>query len=444
MSVSPGDFTNFYLQTDLGQQGMLELTSLDGVVLSRKIGNRGDFGLDPSPLAWFRHRTDKAEDDFIDDGKAIDDVTRIVSYRTMADYPLMVTVGTAYEDELAPARQRESSYLLMAGSATLALLVFAGLLLLMLARQRAAVRALRASEALFRATFHQAAMGIAHIAPDGRIIGANEKFCLMLGYSREELLTRTIFDLGDGSEEERVRQQLTQRLSAMPLSFSPEIEKTYRRKDGSVLWVCEALSAVADSGGRPELLVAVTQDITARKELEGRLSHAAMHDPLTGLPNRLMFMDRFAQVLESAHRRGGLAGVLYIDLDGFKEVNDRRGHAAGDQLLREVGQRLESCVRAEDTVSRFGGDEFGIVLASLARAVDCETVAGKIIDALAAPFASGSVEIRISASVGAAVYPTHGTDAAILLHLADSAMYAAKNAGRNQFRWHPPQPASAA
>ena len=438
MSVRPAEFTNFYEQADLGQQGLLELGKLDGAVLSRKIGGRNESAQDAAPFAWFSRRQTEPEGGFVDDGQALDGVARIVSYRTLAGYPLMVAVGTSYEDELAAARQREGRYLLMAGSISLALLLFASLLILMLARQRTAVSAVQASEALFRATFHQAAMGIAHIAPDGRIIGANEKLCLMLGYSEEELRARTIFELGDRHDEERVRMQLQQRLSAPLSAFFPEIEKTYRRKDGSILWVCEALSAVTDVNGQARFLVAVTQDITARKELEERLSHAALHDPLTGLPNRLMFMDRFDQVLESARRHGGLAGILYIDLDGFKGVNDRLGHATGDQLLCEVGRRLQNCVRAEDTVARFGGDEFGVVLASLGKAEDCEAVARKIIAALATPFdlaanEASSTVIRVSASVGAAVYPVHGTDIAILLNLADTAMYAAKNAGRNQF-----------
>src|SRR5690606_11340918 len=128
--------------------------------------------------------------------------------------------------------------------------------------------------------------------------------------------------------------------------------KAYRRKDGAVLWVCEALGVVKDAQGRPEFLVAVTQDISARKELEARLSHDALHDALTGLPNRVMFHDRFARVLESARRYGRHAAVFYIDLDGFKSVNDRWGHAAGDVLLQQVARRLEGCVRAEDTVAR--------------------------------------------------------------------------------------------
>lgn len=435
MSVDPAEFTDFHRQADLGGQGLLEFTGLDGIVRARKIGERASFGVDASHLAWFQRQILTPEGDFMDNGDASDDVDRVISYRSLADYPLMVTVGTAYLDELAPVLQRRTTYLVMAATATAALVVFAGLMLVLLARQRSAVEALHASEALFRATFHQAAMGIAHIAPDGRILGANDKFCHMLGYSRGELRSRTLFELSDPQDREAVQQFMQQRLSAAAPAASPEIEKAYRRKDGSLLWVCEALGVVTDTQRKPALLVAVSQDITARKDLEERLSHDALHDALTGLPNRAMFFDRVARVLESARRHGAAAAVLYVDLDGFKCVNDSHGHAAGDALLQQVARRLEHCVRAEDTVARLGGDEFGIVLATLTRAQDCEAVAHKIIDALSRPFEITGAVVRISASAGAAVFPTHGEDTATLVAQADAAMYAAKRAGKNRFSW---------
>lgn len=437
MSVDPANFTDFYRQADLGRQGLLELTGLDGIVRGRKASGQNSFGLEAKGLAWFQRQAAAPQGDFVDSGEAADGITRIVSYRTMEGYPLMVTVGTAHAEEMAPVLQRRASYLAVAGSATAALLVFAGLLILVLARQRAVTKALRASEALFRATFHQAAMGIAHIAPDGRILGANEKFCRMLGYGSDELRARTVFDLSDGDARDEARHFLAQRLAAPSPALSPEIEKPYRRKDGSILWVCEALGVVKDAHGRPSLLVAVAQDITARKDLETRLSHDARHDALTDLPNRLMFQDRFAQVLESAQRHGRRAAVLYLDLDGFKAVNDNHGHAAGDLLLQQTARRLEGCVRAEDTVSRFGGDEFGIVLATVARQQDCELVATKILQALSAPFDLDGTMVHISASVGVALFPAHGHDIATLVAHADTAMYAAKHGGKNRFSWGP-------
>lgn len=427
VSVDPVNFTDFYRQADLGGQGLLELTGTDGIVRGRKTGGQASFGLDARSLDWFERLASGPDGNFVDNGKGVDGVARIISYRAVEGYPLIVAVGTAYDDEMAPVLQRRAIYLAMAAGASAALLTFAIVLILVLQRQRAVADALRSSEALFRATFHQAAMGIAHIAPDGRILGANDKFCRMLGYSGDELCQRTVFELSDPEQREEARQFLAHRLSAHAAAFSPEMEKTYRRKDGSVLWVCEALGVVRDTQGQPEFLVAVTQDITARKDLEARLSHDALHDALTGLPNRVMFHDRLAQVLESARRYGRCAAVLYIDLDGFKAVNDSRGHAAGDALLQQVALRLKDCVRAEDTVSRFGGDEFGIVLTTVNREQDCETVALKLIQSLTMPFQLEGGPVRISASVGAALYPVHGIDAQTLVAHADRAMYAAKH-----------------
>jgi len=433
MSVDPTNFTDFYRQADLGAQGLLELSGLDGVVRGRKAGGQISFGADARGLPWFQQRAQDPEGELIDDAGAVDGVPRILSYRSMAGYPLMVTVGSASDEVLAPVMQRRIEYLALAAGASVALLCFGALLIVVLARQRAVADALASNEGLFRATFHQAATGIAHITPEGRILRANDKFCRMLGYSLEELRQRDLFALSDEGEREALRRFLARRLVAHSPVFSPDIEKAYRRKDGGLLWVYEALGVVKDSAGQPDFLVVVTQDISARKELEMRLSHDALHDALTGLSNRVMFHDRFERVLESARRYGRHAAVLYVDLDGFKSVNDQWGHAAGDLLLQQVARRLEDCVRAEDTVARLGGDEFGIVLATIERADHCEVVAGKVLSAMEQPFVLEGAVAHISASVGAALYPRHGTDADALLAQADAAMYAAKQAGKNRF-----------
>ncbi len=433
MSVDPANFTEFYRQADLGAQGLLELTGLDGVVRGRKAGGKASFGADARNLPWFQRRMAAPEGDLMDAEGAVDGVPRIHSYRTMAGYPLMVTVGVASSEVLAPVMQRRVGYLALASAASVALLCFGALLIVVLARQRAVADALASSEGLFRATFHQAATGIAHITPEGRILRANDKFCRMLGYSLDELRQRDLFALSDEGEREALRRFLAQRLVAHSPVFSPEIEKAYRRKDGGQLWVYEALGLVRDAQGRPDFLVVVTQDISARKELEMRLSHDALHDALTGLPNRVMFHDRFERVLESARRHGRHAAVLYVDLDGFKSVNDQWGHAAGDLLLQQAARRLEGCVRAEDTVARLGGDEFGIVLATIEQADHCEVVADKVLSAMKQPFVLDGAVARVSASVGAALFPRHGSNADVLLAQADSAMYAAKQAGKNRF-----------
>lgn len=438
VSVDPVNFTDFYRHAEIGGQGLLELTGMDGVVRGRKTGGEAQFGVDARGLAWFQRLAEGPEGGLVDDGHALDGVARIVSYRAVDGYPLMVAVGTAYDDAMAPVQQRRRLYLAAAGGISVMLLAFGAALIAALRRQRKVADALRASEALFSATFHQAAMGIAHIAPDGRIVRANDKLCRMLGYDAQALCQRTVFELGEPERCDATRDFLAQQWAAQGLEHSPEVEKTYRRRDGSLLWVCEALSVVRDTQGQPAFLVAVLQDITARKDLEARLSHDALHDALTGLPNRVMFHERLSQVLESARRHGRHAAVLYLDLDGFKAVNDSLGHAAGDTLLQQVARRLEGCVRAEDTVARFGGDEFGIVLAAAGQAQDCETVARKVLQALTAPFEVQSAAVRISASLGGVLFPQHGDAVATLVARADQAMYTAKSLGKNRFRWWVP------
>lgn len=440
LSVDPVNLAALPGGVHLGPDDMLEITGLDGILRSRLIGTRPTYGLDQGKHAWNLRQTTQPEGSFVDDGDSIDGVTRIISYRTMSGYPLMITVGSDYASVLLPVQRRRTLYLFIATGATVALLGLAALFLYLSLRQRATTEALEASEALFRATFHQAAMGIARIAPDGRFLEVNDKYCRMLGFDAPELLARTLFDLTAPNDRSDARAFLQARLTAHYLGPPPEIEKPYRRHDGHIIWVCEALSVVRNPAGLPDFLVAVVQDITARKDLENRLSHDALHDALTGLPNRVMFQDRCARALEFAARRNGLVTVLYLDLDGFKEVNDSYGHAMGDILLQQVARRLEHCVRAqsEDTVSRFGGDEFGIILSGLDSLEGGERVARTILDSLTRPFdLAESIQVRISASIGAAVHPRHGQDPDALVAHADAAMYAAKHSGKNRFRWEP-------
>ncbi len=200
----------------------------------------------------------------------------------------------------------------------------------------------------------------------------------------------------------------------------------------------------AVSRGRPlkpeelNFLDAVAAVLTAglkRMDSEEQLAFLAQFDPLTGLPNRALLADRFAQMIVQARRHGSQLGVLFVDLDEFKLVNDTLGHAAGDDLLKEAAARLKSAVRDGDTVARISGDEFALVLADLARQEDAALVAQKIIDRLAAPFELCGKEMFVTASVGIAAFPGNGEDAETLLGAADAAMYRAKQAGRNAFQF---------
>jgi diguanylate cyclase (GGDEF)-like protein len=171
----------------------------------------------------------------------------------------------------------------------------------------------------------------------------------------------------------------------------------------------------------------------ARLRAEAAALEQAHHDALTGLPNRRLLQDRLRVALARANRDGGVLAVLCLDLDGFKAVNDTYGHPAGDELLRRVGERLDGLMRAEDTAARIGGDEFVVVLSSIAGALYSELVAGRIVQSLSAPYTIQGHSVTISTSIGIAVSPTDGSDAAALMKAADEALYNAKKLGKARF-----------
>ncbi|HBT83839.1 MAG TPA: two-component system response regulator [Desulfuromonas sp.] len=177
------------------------------------------------------------------------------------------------------------------------------------------------------------------------------------------------------------------------------------------------------------------EEVTRLKQAEADANRLAHFDPLTGLPNRLLMSDRLAQALAQAEREAWQLAVLFLDLDRFKVINDNLGHAAGDQLLKGVTERLRGCVRRSDTVARLGGDEFVVVLVPVRQPRDISRIARKILAALTAPFVLGGEEVYTSASIGVAIFPGDGTDAGVLLHNADLAMYRAKERGRNVFQY---------
>jgi len=197
--------------------------------------------------------------------------------------------------------------------------------------------------------------------------------------------------------------------------------RNYRLKTGKL-----------DELGR--LGLAINEMLDALAETQRRLVHDAGHDPLTGLPNRRLFMDRLEQTVTHSQRSNVRVGIMAIDLDGFKEVNDSFGHTVGDQLLREVSQRLLQSVRRSDTVGRLGGDEFLVMLYDVENVDSTIDIVRKIIDHLAQPYHIGHRDIQISASIGAAIYPDHAANVDELLKRADKLMYRAKHAGKNTYR----------
>jgi diguanylate cyclase (GGDEF)-like protein/PAS domain S-box-containing protein len=213
-------------------------------------------------------------------------------------------------------------------------------------------------------------------------------------------------------------------------------EHRLRCKDGSWKWaLARAVVVARDEAGRPIRITGTLSDISQKKESDELIWRHASFDALTGLPNRRLFRDRLEQEIRKAHRSGSELALFFIDLDRFKEVNDLLGHDAGDLLLKQAGERLHACVRESDTVARLGGDEFTVILTELTDQAHVETIAQKIIAALARPFHLKQDVAHVSASIGITLYPNDAIEPEDLIRNADQAMYTAKAAGRNQFRY---------
>lgn len=292
-------------------------------------------------------------------------------------------------------------------------------------------QALRDSEARFRAVFSGAAIGIGIGLVDGQIIDVNQVFADMLGYTIEELRQRNVSSLfhpDDAAGMWELYQQLVD-----GKRDSVRVEKRYYRKDGSAVWTDLAVSLVRHDDGHPRFTVAVVEDITDRYELQQRLRFQALHDPLTGLPNRTLFFETLGVVFDNAGA-GRPVGVCFLDLDGFKAVNDSLGHDLGDQLLVEIADRLSDCVAGSGhLVARMGGDEFVILVDDGESLDDVVSVAEAALAAVAAPIRIGDHQLMVSASVGIVECPVNTTDPSELMKAADTTLYWAKAEGRG--RW---------
>lgn len=218
-----------------------------------------------------------------------------------------------------------------------------------------------------------------------------------------------------------------------------ELEFRAMRPDNSLRHVLMRGYAVRDTAGRLLRRAGIAQDITEQKQQEERIQHLAYHDALTGLPNRMLVMDRLARGLAVAQRQHRQLAMLFLDLDRFKTINDTLGHLSGDSLLRQVARRLLSSLREQDTVARLGGDEFLVLLEHVTDIGDVAHVANKILAALAQPFDLGEHELHVTVSIGVSLYPRDAQDAESLLKYADTALYKAKDAGRNTYRFFSPE-----
>ncbi|HEV7237829.1 MAG TPA: PAS domain S-box protein [Thermoanaerobaculia bacterium] len=284
----------------------------------------------------------------------------------------------------------------------------------------------KASEARYRLLFERNLAGVYRSTPDGTILDCNDACARLFGYeSREEFLGANANDFYfDDHERERIVQMLREQRQ------STNLELRLRRRDGSTVWVLENVTLRDE-----DIMEGTIIDITDRKRAQEQVEYQAYHDSLTGLPNRLLFRDRITVALAHAKRTGRLSAVMFLDLDQFKLVNDTLGHTVGDRLLQAIGARLVTCMRAEDTVARMGGDEFTVLLADIADRRGAALVAQKVLEAVRHPVTIDEHELYVTTSIGISVFPDEGTDAESLLKNADRAMYGAKERGRDNYQF---------
>ena len=296
-------------------------------------------------------------------------------------------------------------------------------------------RASEAAQRLAATVFHTVDEAVMVINLQGRILTVNPAFTGITGYSAEEVMDKSPHMLTAEAQERDMfnpgRDLLDELWKTISLSGKWQGEMEQRRKNGAYYLASLSIKRVHDGYGQPSHYVAAFSDISARKASEEHLSYLAHYDGLTELPNRILFGDRLQQALTQSRRERTRLALVYLDLDSFKPINDTYGHNTGDLLLKEVARRMQECKRESDTVSRMGGDEFIMLLPSIEKEQDAIVVAEKILLALNQPFALDGHVLQLSASIGIAIYPEHGSEEKQLVKNADIAMYHAKKNGRN-------------
>jgi len=429
VEVDPAYFTSGYERSRQGEFGLLGVLGDDGIARSLRIGEQQSSGA-PLSEADFLHERAAAS-------TPVDGVPRYTAARAMHGYKLVAVVGLSEEEQMAGFRQQRRGHMWEAGIASGVLLLVAGLVWFWSWQGAKARRRTRrdqetyaaASEASMDAFFVLEAERNRHGAiVDFRILAANSRAEQMAGRSKHELHGYSMCRWLPGMRHNGILEKL------IYITENGGVHQEEWRNDMpeiAVEWI--HWQVVGVEGG----VVAIVRDITERKVNEARIVHMAHHDALTGLPNRSLIGDRLQQAILQAERQQQSLLVAFVDLDSFKLVNDTMGHTAGDELLKVVAERMVSCVRRADTVGRFGGDEFVLVLPQQhGGTAEAMPLMEKVLEAVVHPIMLEGQQVQVSCSIGVAVFPHDGDDADTLLMNADAAMYRAKELGKNNCQFY--------
>lgn len=277
--------------------------------------------------------------------------------------------------------------------------------------------------------------GIAITDVAGNIIEVNEAFCKITGYERQELLGINPRILQSGHQSHQFYEAMWQEILSNG-HWAGEVWN--RKKDGEIFAEWLSISAITDDQGQITHYAGISSDITLIKHHERQLERIAHFDALTGIPNRALLADRMKQAIARTAREQNMMAICYLDLDGFKPINDTLGHEAGDRVLIEIAQRIQRTIRGGDTVARLGGDEFVVLLLGLERGEECSLTLKRLLAAISEPIEQLLRPVGVSASIGVSIYPLDDEDADTLLRHADQAMYVAKQSGKNRFHIYDP------
>ncbi|HRE17767.1 MAG TPA: sensor domain-containing diguanylate cyclase, partial [Rhodocyclaceae bacterium] len=294
------------------------------------------------------------------------------------------------------------------------------------------------AELRYRSIFENSVVGMFQTSEDGRYLAANQALAELYGYATPQALIEQLSDIAnrlyvDPRRREDFAAEI--RKSGLVRDFESEVF----RCDGQRVWISENAHAVRGPDGSLLYYEGTVEDITERRQHQAQLEYQATHDPLTGLPNRNLLQERLNQAMASARRLNEQVVVAFVDLDNFKVINDSLGHAAGDRLLVEIASRLRRSLRGVDTVARYGGDEFVLILGNQSDLNILVQTLERIQSAIRAPLLLDGHELYVSCSIGVSGYPQDGQDLATLLSHADAAMYLAKAEGKGQFQFYTPQ-----
>ena len=298
-----------------------------------------------------------------------------------------------------------------------------------------AERQLAEAEARYRSIFEDSVVGMFQTTVDGHYLAANQALAALYGYASPASLMSSLSDIAGSLYVDPARREDFKCLIAES-GCVRDFESEIYRRDGSRIWISENAHAVPGLDGQVLYYEGTVEDITDKYRYRLQLEYQATHDPMTGLPNRNLLQDRLQQAMSHTMRHGGLGALAFIDLDNFKFVNDSLGHGAGDSLLIDMANRLRACLRSGDTLARYGGDEFVLILSECADVADVLHILQRLRDAVCQPVSLNGHEVHVDCSIGVATFPEEGQDLNVLLRHADIAMHHAKKLGKGQFQFY--------